>query len=115
MPITDAVRSVLNNYATFTGRAPRPEYWYFVLAYILAVIVASILDGFIIGYPVLQSILSLGLLVPSLAVACRRLHDTDRSGWWQLIVIVPLIGPILLIVWLASVGTAGSNRFGAPV
>jgi len=101
MSLVDAVRSGLSKYATFEGRALRSEYWYFVLALILATVVAEILDA----------IVALGTIVPSIAVACRRLHDTDRSGWWQLITFVPLIGTIVLIVWLASQGT-GDNRFG---
>ncbi|MGD0719839.1 MAG: DUF805 domain-containing protein [Roseiarcus sp.] len=111
MSLVDAVRSGLSKYATFEGRALRSEYWYFVLALILATVVAEILDAIIIGRPVLAAIVALGTIVPSIAVACRRLHDTDRSGWWQLITFVPLIGTIVLIVWLASQGT-GDNRFG---
>jgi uncharacterized membrane protein YhaH (DUF805 family) len=64
------------------------------------------------GHSVLGGIYSLAVLVPTLAVTCRRLHDTDRSGWWQMIWLIPVIGWIILIVWLAGRGTTGPNRFG---
>jgi uncharacterized membrane protein YhaH (DUF805 family) len=115
MSFTDAVQSCLSQYATFTGRARQSEYWYFALAILLASVAADIIDSFVIRHAVLQTIVSLGTFLPSVAVACRRLHDTDRSGWWQFLICIPLIGAIILIVWLASRGTEGHNRFGNPV
>jgi uncharacterized membrane protein YhaH (DUF805 family) len=116
MNMIEAVRSVLGKYATFSGRARRAEYWWWTLAYILASIVLSIIDAMIVGASggggILSVIFGLAVLVPSIAVATRRLHDIDRSGWWQLIVLVPLIGAIVLIVWYCKTGTAGPNRFG---
>ena len=112
MSFTDAIQSGFSNYANFQGRALRSEYWFFVLGVALISIVAQLIDRFGLGYPVLGAIVSLGTIIPSLAVAARRLHDTDRSGWWQLLVFVPLIGAILLIVWYATAGTPGTNRFG---
>ena len=113
MSFQEAVRSALiPNYANFNGRASRPEYWYFILAIIIATVVATIIDDYAIGEPVLETIVSLGTIIPSLSVGARRLHDTDRSGWWQLIGIVPLIGVIVLIVWWVSAGSPGANRFG---
>ncbi len=103
---------VLKNYATFTGRARRKEYWMFVLFNIIAGIVLFILD-FIIGtYFVLYGLYGLGIIIPSLAVTVRRLHDTGKSGWWILICLVPIIGGIWLLVLLIIEGTAGDNPYG---
>ncbi|WP_372965912.1 DUF805 domain-containing protein [Marinobacter sp.] len=101
------------NYANFNGRATRQQYWMFILFYIIFYIVLSVIDG-IIGTFLLSSIFSLVMLVPSIAYATRRLHDTDRSGWWQLIALIPIIGTIVLIVFLAQKSSDG-QKFGAPV
>jgi uncharacterized membrane protein YhaH (DUF805 family) len=106
----DAVRSVLTNYANFSGRARRSEYWWFILAYSLASIVAAIIDA-ALGAPVLEVIVILGLLVPSLAVGVRRLHDTDRSGWWLLLGLIPF-GGIVVLVFSCLDSQPGTNRFG---
>lgn len=111
MGFTDAVKSFFNNYATFSGRAPRSEYWYVILFCILAGFVGGILDG-IVGAGLFTGIFTLAILVPSFALVSRRLHDTDRSFWWFLIVLIPFIGAILLLVWYCTKGTAGDNRFG---
>ena len=90
----DWAKRPIEKYADFTGRAPRAEFWWYFLAVIIASIVARIIDN-ILGmnvmgpYGPLSLILMLGLLVPNIAVAVRRLHDTDRSGWWILLPIVP--------------------------
>ncbi|GGO09838.1 DUF805 domain-containing protein [Micromonospora parathelypteridis] len=119
MSFVAAVKSVLSNYVGFTGRARRSEYWWFVLFTVLLGIVASILDNalglnFVEGSSngVIGLIVSLGLLLPGLAVAVRRLHDTDRAGWWVLIGLVPIVGAIVLIVFFVQDGTPGANRFG---
>lgn len=94
------------------------EYWYFVLFNILASIVLGAIDGLLgtsgsgMGAGLLSGIYGLAVLIPSLAVTVRRLHDTDRSGWWILIVLVPLIGTIVLLVFALLEGTPGSNRYG---
>ncbi|WNO09407.1 DUF805 domain-containing protein [Teredinibacter sp. KSP-S5-2] len=100
----------LKKYADFTGRARRKEYWMFVLFYIIFYVVLSIIDG-IIGMVLLSAIYSLALLVPSISIAARRLHDTGRSGWWQLIAIIPLIGAIVLIVFLVQ-DSHDKNEYG---
>lgn len=100
-------------YANFKGRANREKYWMFFLFYILAYIALSIVDAVIGTGGLLGGVFALGSLVPSLAIAARRLHDTDKSGWWQLLVLIPLIGAIVLIVFYASKGTVGENKFGA--
>jgi len=110
--------TALKNYAVFSGRSRRSEYWYFGLFYLIFYAVFAVLDGitgtfdFRSGIGLFTGILTLALLIPSLAVSVRRLHDTGRSGWWLLIGIIPLIGAIILIVWLAQDGELGANRFG---
>jgi uncharacterized membrane protein YhaH (DUF805 family) len=109
---------VLKKYAVFTGRARRKEYWMFVLFNILISVVLSIVDGFIgtstllFGSPLLQGVYGLAILCPGIAVSIRRLHDTDRSGWWVLIGLVPLVGAIVLIIFAAQDGKPGSNQYG---
>lgn len=113
MTFTESVSTVLSKYVVFTGRARRSEFWWFVLFSILVNIVAGFID-YILGIQALGFLAMLGLLLPSLGVAVRRLHDTDRSGWWILIGLIPLIGAIVLIVWYASEGSPGENRYGPP-
>jgi uncharacterized membrane protein YhaH (DUF805 family) len=110
-----AVKSCFSQYATFSGRASRPEFWYFALFMVIGSVVAGVLD--IALFPAMEwsplgSIFNLVTFLPSIAVAARRLHDIDRSGWWQLINIIPLIGWIIFLVWTTSLGTRGPNRFG---
>jgi uncharacterized membrane protein YhaH (DUF805 family) len=112
MGIADAVTSVLSQYATFSGRARRSEFWWFVLANFLASIVASIVDQVLLDGPLFEYVLLLALLVPGLAVGARRLHDTGRSGWWQLIAFVPLVGIIVLVVFWVQDGHRGPNQHG---
>ncbi len=102
----------LKNYATFTGRARRKEYWYFVLVQFIILIVAQIIDAILGTEFVFYAIVALALFIPSLAAAVRRLHDTGRSGWWFLIALIPLIGTILLIIWLASDTKQENNQWG---
>jgi len=100
----------LKKYADFTGRARRKEYWMFYLIYMILLIVISILDA-AIGVGLFSLIFTLGMLIPSISIAARRLHDTGRSGWWQLIAFIPLIGFIILIVFLVQDG-ADANEYG---
>ncbi len=111
MGFVDAIKSGFNNYVNFSGRASRSEYWYWILFYILVGIVASVIDA-ALGIGFLGALVSLGLFLPSLAVAVRRLHDLDKSGWWFLLIFIPLVGAIILIVWFCTKGTTGPNRFG---
>jgi uncharacterized membrane protein YhaH (DUF805 family) len=113
MGMPEAVRTVLTKYADFTGRARRSEFWWFYLFNVVVSVVAGLVDQ-ALGFPILQIVVGLGLLIPGLAVGARRLHDTGRSGWWQLIALVPLVGIILLIVWWATDGDRGPNSHGAP-
>jgi uncharacterized membrane protein YhaH (DUF805 family) len=145
----DWARRPIQRYADFSGRAPRAEYWWYFLAtiivYIVVMIVESMvgLDGTVGPYGPLSLILMLGLLVPGLAVTVRRLHDTNRSGWWILVAVIPyfilgvlaggaiasgsmgamagvglfglvaMAGAIVLLVFMVLPGTKGDNRFGA--
>lgn len=116
MTFTEAIKSGFQNYATFAGRAVRSEFWYYQLFLLLAGIALSIVDMAIFGVhselQPLSTLFSLAVFIPGLAIGSRRLHDTDRSAWWLLIGLVPLIGLIILIVFLAQSGTEGRNRFG---
>jgi uncharacterized membrane protein YhaH (DUF805 family) len=115
MGFTDAIKTRLNKYATFDGRASRSEYWYFVLFYFLLLLAATIVDKAIVNFPVFQTILVLALIVPHIAVAVRRLHDSDRAGGWIFVCLVPIIGGIVLLVWLCTRESPTTNRFGPAV
>lgn len=109
----------LQKYAVFSGRAQRKEYWYFYLFTVLITLALAILDMLIgsfdkvSGVGVLSGLYSLAVLIPNLAVTVRRLHDTNRSGWWFLVVLVPFIGGIVLLVFLVQDSTPGPNQYGA--
>ncbi|MFK7862100.1 MAG: DUF805 domain-containing protein [Granulosicoccus sp.] len=114
MTFSESIKHVLSNYAKFEGRAARSEFWWFALFSFLVQIVASILDATVGGVGIFGLLASLALLIPSLSVGARRLHDTNRSGWWLLISLVPLIGFLVLLVFFILRGTDESNRFGDP-
>jgi uncharacterized membrane protein YhaH (DUF805 family) len=109
---------VLKKYAVFGGRSRRAEYWYFVLFNLIVFIVLSLIDSllgtfnFVSGAGLLSGIYGLAVLIPTLAVTVRRLHDIDRTGWWILINLIPLIGTIVLLVFALTDGTPGSNQYG---
>ncbi len=105
--------AALNKYADFSGRARRKEYWFFFLFYLL-IYIALIALAYVLGNiaQILILIFVLAMIVPSLSVGVRRLHDIDRTGWWLLISLVPLIGAIVLLVFAVMDGTPGENRFG---
>ena len=110
---------VLKKYAVFSGRARRKEYWYFVLFNIIISIVLVMIDGMTGsfsaegGLGLLSGIYTLAVLIPSVAVSVRRLHDTNRSGWWLLISLVPLIGGLVLLVFLVFDSEPEENQYGA--
>jgi uncharacterized membrane protein YhaH (DUF805 family) len=108
---------VLENYANFTGRARRAEFWWYFLANLVISFVFNIVDAVIgsgmgAGIGVFGLIYSLAVIVPGLAVGVRRLHDTDKSGWWLLIALIPLVGIIVLIVFFATDAPPGANKYG---
>ena len=126
MTLTQSVKSVFSKYATFTGRASRSEYWYFTLFNIIAIVALVIistvigaaaggsdgaLGGLLVGY-ILYAVYGLGVLIPSLAVTVRRLHDTNNSGWLILIGLIPCIGSVVPLVFMILQGTNGENKYG---
>lgn len=107
---------MLSQYADFNGRARRTEYWMFTLFSVIISVVLAILDAVLGtsagGFGLLGVLYSLAVLLPSLAVGARRLHDTGRSAWWLLMGLIPLIGAIVLIVFFVLDGDRGSNAYG---
>ena len=128
MSFPDAIKSVFSQYATFSGRARRSEFWFWYLFLVIVAAVEGILLGIVgsasldtatgtfgAGYYVVVSLVSivwLALLLPTLAVMVRRLHDQDKSGFFWFMTFIPLAGPIIMIVFYATAGTVGANRFG---
>ena len=106
MTFSQSIQTCFSKYADFNGRAKRPEYWWFFLFLFLLGAAVSIVSE------VLNAIISLATILPCLAAGARRLHDTNRSGWWQLLWIIPVIGWIVVIVFLAQEGETTDNRFG---
>ena len=109
---------VLKKYAVFGGRARRKEFWYFALFNVIVGILLAVVDAAIgtfntdSGFGLLSGIYSLAILIPSIAVSVRRLHDIGRSGWWILIALIPLIGTIVLLVFNVQDSQPGENQYG---
>lgn len=118
MSFGDAVKTCFSKYATFKGRARRSEYWWFWLFTFILSCVAIGIDysmGWVnreVGLGICSGIWSLAMFLPSLAACVRRLHDTGRSGWWYLIGLIPLVGPIVLLIFLVLDSKPEENRFG---
>jgi uncharacterized membrane protein YhaH (DUF805 family) len=110
MSFGEAVSDGFSKYVTFSGRSSRSAYWWWILFYVLVIIAVSIIDA-AIKTPVLAFLVYVVFFLPNLAVLIRRLHDTDRSGWWVLIGLVPLIGAIVLIVF-ACIESGPPNKYG---
>ena len=110
MTFQEAIKTCFKKYADFNGRASRSEYWWFMLFYLTSLL-AFLFIAFIINNYIL--FLFLGMIVPLFAVASRRLHDTNRSGWWQLIRIIPGIS-LIFIYFLVLKGQADYNQYGPP-
>ena len=110
---------VLKQYAVFNGRARRKEYWYFLLFNIIISVILGVIDGVVgsfspeAGIGLLGGIYALAVFIPGFAVSVRRLHDTNRSGWWLLTLLIPLIGLIVIIVFMATDSTPEENQYGA--
>ncbi|PQA92984.1 hypothetical protein B0A69_12525 [Chryseobacterium shigense] len=109
----------LKQYADFTGRARRTEYWMYILFNLIFAIIAAVLDNLLglkfnqeIPYGFIYLIYGLATFIPGLAVMVRRLHDVDKSGWWMFISLIPIVGTIWLLVLLATDGTPGANQYG---
>jgi uncharacterized membrane protein YhaH (DUF805 family) len=114
----EAVARCLSKYADFSGRAPRSEYWWFWLATVLTMFTVPFVVGVVTGDPALvEAVVLFGVLalaLPLLAAGVRRLHDTGRSGWWVMISAVPLVGPIMMLIFLTERGSPQANRYGPP-
>ncbi|MFD2023971.1 DUF805 domain-containing protein [Promicromonospora aerolata] len=138
MSFIESIKTVLSKYAVFNGRARRSEYWWYALAvsivstvlyaalvapgygeYMASIMEASAagatppaMPGSLTAGYLIMSLINLALLLPGLGVMVRRLHDTGRSGFWVFFLLVPIVGPIMVIVWLATNGTPGPNQHG---
>src|SRR3954451_15885157 len=111
MSFSAAVQDAFAKYATFSGRSSRPAYWWWYLFTLIAVLVAVLIDE-ILGTWIISAVLTLGLLLPNVAILFRRLHDAGHSGWWILIGLLPLIGSIVLLVFTLQ-GSEPPNRWGS--
>ena len=107
MTFIDSIKTCFSKYAIFDGRAARSEFWWFMLFSVLLNCAGAQISNSVGG------VVSLALLLPSLAVGARRLHDLDKSGWWLLLGIIP-IANFVLIYWQCNVGTEGQNKYGPP-
>ncbi len=107
MSFVDAIQSGLRQYAVFRGRASRPQFWWFMLFCVLAVSLAEAIVGE--GF---SGLVTLALVLPTLAVTARRLHDIGRSGWWQLVVWVPVVGVFVALYWYVQPSEAMDNTWG---
>ena len=108
----DAVRSVYGHYADFSGRAGRAEYWWFILFMILAVFAFGLVIASVRWFLLPYLLFLLATVIPSWALQVRRLHDTDHSGWWVFISLIPFLGGIWLLILMATAGDDAPNRYG---
>ncbi len=119
MDFKPAVETCLREkYVDFTGRAMRSEFWWFVLFIFIVSAILSLIDGALFSGVMgeigpLSAIFSLITLIPAIAVTARRLHDVGRTGWWQLLFFLPVIGFLVILYWTVQKGTDGSNDYGA--
>ena len=114
MTFTEAIKDGFDHYTKFDGRAARPAYWWWFLFSILVAIGANIIDAILGTWGVVNGLAALALLLPGLSVSIRRLHDTDHSGWWILIGLIPIIGFIVLLVFYLRDSDPGENKYGPP-
>ena len=111
MGLMDAIQSCFSNYANFNGRARRSEFWYWYLFTCVLSLVTMVI-GNAVHFTYLSSIFALAVMVPSIAVGVRRLHDIGKSGWFYLLFIIPIVGFILMIVWGTKDSQPGQNEYG---
>ena len=126
MDFQTAVRTCFSKYVTFSGRAARSEFWWFMLFVWVTQLILSVVDSTVFGTittsdagfeastntPILSGLFALATFLPAISVIVRRLHDKDRTGWWYWIALVPLVGALLLLFWFVTEGTRGANRYG---
>ncbi len=111
MTFFESVSTCFKQYTNFDGRASRSEYWWFFLFGLMGGWILYAIDS----TQTLNYIFTLGVILPSLAVGARRLHDIGKSGWWQLLCLIPIIGFIILVIFFATKPEAGSNQYGPEV
>jgi len=119
MDFQTSIKTCFNKYADFSGRALRSEFWFFCLFGLLGGIITTIIDIMILGYSIesygpVNIIFTVALILPAIAVTARRLHDINKSGWWQLIELT-IIGILLIIIWNATEGEKKKNIYGPPI
>ena len=119
MDFQTSIKTCFQKYAVFSGRASRSEFWYFSLFCFLGGTITWVIDTMILGYSAedwgaISVIFQIVIILPGIAVGARRLHDINKSGWWQLITLT-VIGIILLIVWFATSGSSKKNEYGSPI
>ena len=113
MSFIEAIQSVFSNYANFSGRARRSEYWYFILFnFIVGFILGILQNRGIKAASVITGIFSLAVFIPSLAVSWRRFHDIGKSGLYYFFGLIPVIGWILVIYWMCKDSESGDNQYG---
>ncbi|MBF9057568.1 DUF805 domain-containing protein [Rhodobacterales bacterium HKCCSP123] len=119
MDFMTAIRTCFGKYLDFSDRAQRSEFWWFALFSVAGSFILRFIDGILFGWmvmghdiSVLSALFGLIMIIPSIAVAVRRLHDLDMSGWWYLLVFIPFVGALVLIYFFVQRGTVGPNRFG---
>jgi len=113
MTFAESVRTCFSKFAKWEGRATRAEFWWFYLFAVVVLIAAVVVDAAVGTYPLFYAIAGLVFILPTLAATVRRLHDTGKSGWAYWIALIPLVGAIILLVWLASEGISGGNKYGS--
>ena len=111
--MVQAYIDALKNYANFSGRARRRDYWMFVLANCIVSFILGLLAYIPFIGSIISSAYSLFILVPSVAICVRRLHDIGKSGWFYLFLLIPLVGQILILVWFCTDSQADANQWGA--
>ena len=119
MDFQTSIKTCFSKYADFSGRALRSEFWWFVVFSLLGGIITVIIDVMILGYSIesygpVNIIFTVVLILPGIAVTARRLHDINKSGWWQLIELT-IIGILLIIIWNATEGEKKKNKYGPPI
>ena len=114
MTFGEAVKSGFDHYTKFDGRASRAAYWWWILFVVLVSAAANLVDFALGTWGIIGGLVGLGLLLPNLSVSIRRLHDTNRTGWWILIGLIPLIGWIVLLIFYLEKGDPADNDYGPP-